>query len=64
MRGGYPHCILFEIGYFVDISGIDVLDNTPLIDIKPYVPKFDHFDNANNGWAETKKIGPKPKARE
>ena len=48
----------------LEVSGIDILDNTPLIDIKPYIPRFDHFDNANNGWTETKKIRPKPKARE
>ncbi len=46
------------------VKGIDVLDNTPLIDIKPYVPRFDHFDNANNGWVETKAIRPKPADRE
>jgi tRNA-Thr(GGU) m(6)t(6)A37 methyltransferase TsaA len=35
------------------VSGIDVLDNTPLIDIKPYVLKFDYREDANNGWVET-----------
>jgi len=48
----------------LEVSGIDILDNTPLIDIKPYIPRFDHFDNASNGWTETKRIGSKPKARE
>lgn len=48
----------------LEVSGIDILDNTPLIDIKPYIPRFDHFDNASNGWTETKEIGSKPKARE
>lgn len=48
----------------LEVSGIDILDNTPLIDIKPYIPRFDYFDNANNGWTETKKIRPKPMARE
>ena len=48
----------------LEVSGIDVLDNTPLIDIKPYIPEFDYFDNANNGWVETKKMGPKPEGRE
>jgi len=48
----------------LEVSGIDILDDTPLIDIKPYIPKFDHFDNANDGWAETKKFCPKPKGRE
>lgn len=29
---------------------IDVLDGTPLLDIKPYVKQFDHRDNAKCGW--------------
>jgi len=29
-------------------EGLDVLNNTPLIDIKPYVPRFDYFEEANN----------------
>ncbi len=48
----------------LEVSGIDILDDSPLIDIKPYIPRFDYFANANNGWAETKKILPKPKGRE
>jgi len=34
------------------IENIDVLDNTPLIDIKPYVPKFDTQTNVKTGWLE------------
>ncbi len=37
-------------GNILEISGIDVLDQTPLIDIKPYAPHFDHFEGAGNGW--------------
>lgn len=48
----------------MEVSGIDILDNTPLIDIKPYIPKFDHFINANNGWVEIKELRPKPADRE
>ncbi len=48
----------------LEVSGIDILDNTPLIDIKPYIPKFDYFKNANNGWTENKKVRPKPLDRE
>ena len=48
----------------LDVSGIDILDNTPLIDIKPYIPKFDYFENAGNGWIETLKLREKPKNRE
>jgi len=32
------------------VEGIDVLDGTPLLDIKPYVPKFDCVENAKIGW--------------
>ncbi|MBU4375425.1 tRNA (N6-threonylcarbamoyladenosine(37)-N6)-methyltransferase TrmO [Patescibacteria group bacterium] len=48
----------------LEVSGIDIFNNSPLIDIKPYIPRFDYFKNANNGWTETKKIRPKPKGRE
>ncbi len=53
-----------RIKNILEVSGIDTLNNTPLIDIKPYMPRFDYFDNANNGWAETIKLRPKPLGRE
>ena len=34
------------------IEGVDVLDGTPLLDIKPYVPDFDTPDVTNVGWIE------------
>lgn len=46
------------------VSGIDVLDETPLVDIKPHVPMFDYFENANNGWVENKPLREKPRNRE
>ncbi|RZN15729.1 MAG: tRNA (N6-threonylcarbamoyladenosine(37)-N6)-methyltransferase TrmO [Methanosarcinales archaeon] len=33
-------------------SGIDVFDETPLIDIKPYIKKLDSKPDANDGWIE------------
>ncbi len=36
----------------VFVRGIDVLNNTPLIDIKPYVPKFDVKEVTATGWLE------------
>lgn len=48
----------------LEVKGIDVLDNTPLIDIKPYVPKFDMIRDASNGWVESKNWRPKPKGLE
>lgn len=44
----------------LEISGVDVLDGTPLVDIKPYVPRFDCYNDANNGWIETKELRDKP----
>ena len=35
------------------ISNIDIIEGTPLLDIKPFVPKFDCFDideNTKVGW--------------
>lgn len=34
----------------IDIENVDVLDGTPLLDIKPYVPEFDHYSSAQIGW--------------
>ena len=32
------------------VSQIDILDKTPLLDIKPYFPKFDSFNSVRFGW--------------
>jgi len=48
----------------LQVSGIDVLDGTPLIDIKPYVPRFDNVPDAREGWVASKQWRPKPKGRE
>jgi len=53
-----------RIGTTLMVKGIDVLDGTPLIDIKPYVPKFDYIENANNGWVDETPLRPKPQNRE
>lgn len=37
-------------GAAVRVRGIDVLDGTPLLDIKPYIPQFDHRDPVQTGW--------------
>jgi len=36
----------------VTVADIDVLDHTPLLDIKPYVPEFDSFPGSRAGWIE------------
>jgi len=37
------------------VKGIDVLDGTPLLDIKPYVPDFDMVKKVRIGWLEKKR---------
>jgi tRNA-Thr(GGU) m(6)t(6)A37 methyltransferase TsaA len=37
-------------GNVLEIDGIDVLDKTPLLDIKPYVPEFDKPEKVRTGW--------------
>ncbi len=46
------------------VSGIDVLDGTPLLDIKPYVPRFDCYPEASEGWFAGRKERKKPPGRE
>jgi len=35
------------------VTNIDILDGTPLLDIKPYVPEFDARSDIRIGWLET-----------
>ena len=44
----------------LEVSELDVLDNTPLIDIKPYIPRFDNREEAGDGWIENLKLRDKP----
>ena len=34
----------------LDIENVDMIDGTPLLDIKPYVPKFDVQVKVETGW--------------
>jgi tRNA-Thr(GGU) m(6)t(6)A37 methyltransferase TsaA len=34
------------------VADVDILDGTPLIDIKPYVSRFDSFATQRNGWLD------------
>ena len=45
------------------VNGIDVLDGTPLLDIKPYMPRFDSVESASDGWAD-QPLRPKQGERE
>ena len=37
-------------GRVLHIEGVDILDQTPILDIKPYVPDFDMHAEVRTGW--------------
>jgi tRNA-Thr(GGU) m(6)t(6)A37 methyltransferase TsaA len=41
--------------HVLEIDGVDVLDGTPLLDIKPYVPDFDVQTDVRTGWYATRR---------
>ena len=34
------------------VQGLDLLDGTPVLDVKPYVPYCDAFPDARAGWVD------------
>ncbi|MBU6281180.1 tRNA (N6-threonylcarbamoyladenosine(37)-N6)-methyltransferase TrmO [bacterium] len=36
----------------VRVRGLDLLDGTPVLDLKPYLPVVDAFPDAGHGWLE------------
>ena len=36
------------------VENVDILDETPILDIKPYASKFDSVEEERNGWLEKK----------
>jgi tRNA-Thr(GGU) m(6)t(6)A37 methyltransferase TsaA len=49
-------------GCTLHIEGVDIVDGTPLLDIKPYVPAFDVRKTKSIGWL-SKKAGRASKIR-
>ncbi len=37
----------------ITVQGIDVLDSTPLLDIKPYIAAFDEIQKSSSGWMQS-----------
>jgi tRNA-Thr(GGU) m(6)t(6)A37 methyltransferase TsaA len=42
-------------GNLLHIQNVDMLDGTPLLDIKPYFPEFDSNQTFRSGWLESRK---------
>jgi tRNA-Thr(GGU) m(6)t(6)A37 methyltransferase TsaA len=56
-----PNCIGFSVVRLISVEGcrltiedVDIVDGTPLLDIKPYVPQFDAREIGRIGWLEGK----------
>ena len=41
-------------GTTLQVTGLDIVDGTPLLDIKPYIPQMDDRPGASVGWLEGK----------
>jgi tRNA-Thr(GGU) m(6)t(6)A37 methyltransferase TsaA len=56
---GHPNPIGLSVVRLVSVEratlhvrGLDLLDGTPVLDVKPYVPAFDRVDAERSGWLE------------
>ena len=43
-----------RVGHVLYVEGLDAVDGTPVLDIKPYVPHVDERDEVRLGWLEGK----------
>lgn len=46
-----------KYGTILKVAGADLMDGTPIFDIKPYMPYVDSHENATNGFALAQKVG-------
>jgi tRNA (Thr-GGU) A37 N-methylase len=49
-------------GHVLVIENVDLLDGTPVLDIKPYVGEFDDRTNVRTGWLEAARARRKRRA--
>jgi tRNA-Thr(GGU) m(6)t(6)A37 methyltransferase TsaA len=40
-------------GNVLHVADVDILDGTPLVDIKPYSPRFDNYPAERSGWLDS-----------
>lgn len=55
-------------GRTLHLAGIDLVDGTPILDVKPYIPQWDSVPHASSGWVKdapfpTLKVVLSPRAR-
>jgi len=49
--------LLGREGAKLRVADLDILDGTPLVDIKPYVPAFDAYPGVRAGWFDQRTDG-------
>lgn len=55
-------------GATLHLAGVDLVDGTPILDVKPYIPEWDCVPRARSGWVEgapfpTLRVAFAPRAR-
>ena len=55
-----PERLLGVEGTTLHVAEIDILDGTPLLDIKPYVPEYDAYIGLRVGWLDDAAIARGP----
>jgi tRNA-Thr(GGU) m(6)t(6)A37 methyltransferase TsaA len=45
-----------RVGRVLHVADVDILDGTPLLDIKPYVPEFDAHPSSKAGWLDARAV--------
>jgi tRNA-Thr(GGU) m(6)t(6)A37 methyltransferase TsaA len=45
-------CLIRVEGNMLHIQDVDIVDGTPLLDVKPYIPEFDIREVQRIGWLE------------
>jgi len=55
--------LLDVAGHRLRIRGLDMLDGTPVLDLKPYVAAYDSSPDASVGWLAELPAVPRPDHR-
>jgi tRNA (adenine37-N6)-methyltransferase len=45
--------LLKRKGSILHVSGVDMLDKTPVLDIKPYIKRFEFVEAGSSGWQDS-----------
>jgi len=52
-----PVRLLLREGRLLHVADLDLLDGTPVLDLKPYAPTFDAFPESREGWLKDRAHG-------